>query len=1326
MTLYPRRNYLLSALSRVTLCLLGLVWTNHLNASGATLTLDAKRLNGLSQSDNGEVSASRGNGEVKSFWGYFPTALAPGWYQVKGEYRTEDINPMGSFVLDVNGPGINGQRQTLSPSEQWMPFTLFFRIQEEGIPKIQISDIKEAGADSYIRLRSLNYESCALKEGENLLLNSDFELGQEGAVPVGWFWQYNGSLENYATKRPSDFRKGQQSLLMGGGEEDYNLSSNSVPLPTRGDYTFSIWAKSEEPGTILTLMLIGDLYKWHKQQAFRLSSEWQEFIIHKKCPEDSQNPFAYARLSLKKGGSAILDGAKLVWTDSSEEHAAIEYPAYFPVKGELNNMLWNSGFELGMNNWMYDFFGIKTFEGALVPGIQDDKGIDGSAAMLLSANNCLISGSVPIVVGETYTLSAYVKPRADNNNIKMMFLDPGWKNISKSFSNLPVNEWTRIHYTAKWEKPSLREKAYVRIDGNDVLIDNLQLERGVLTEYRPGDLQAGFVTGSKSYFFRDEEAPDYSLKLVSAVDEPEAVTIKVGITDAWGKTVDTITLNETIAPGANEFPLALPSIYLGVFDLKASVTDAQGKLLAQCPSRYAVLEPALRDDENPMGLFDIQIETLSLPPWLIEKNKPLWRALGAQSNRIFITQKSKETLDLDPEVVASAKERFEMQLNDGLDSLMLSLGRLPYALEDEFLASESLTDEQLAAYSTYIRNVVEAFQDQVLYYEILNEPNLWRYRSGPNKGYPTMPPAKCVQLLKTAYETIKSINPELQVVGVCLNSTDFNYLRGVLEAGGANYMDVFSFHPYRTSPDIPDVYDDLVIFRELLDSYGFTGPMVNTEQYFAANKYIMHGSDGESFKFYYVPGDEELDAAAKTIRTYIYHAALRVPYYAFSPQLTLFRYGGYDQEYLFYFFGAYNAATRFLVNAGEGEPLALGSTIRAFAFINAEGGPLVTLNTRDGANLAGTMTLAADVQCFDMMGNAFSQGGTEKTIPLGSTPVYLKFPEGTTLEGIAKKLMNADVLGLGAPFDIQASLSGENTITVTVTNRLNKVSAGHVELSGLPAIWNIQEPNQKFDDLNPGDSVHLSFSGSLDIQMMHPYSLSVLVSSDSDEFVKEDKTLLPLLSTYNKDIVADGALEDWENAQWLTVGEDQLTFFEPKPEYTGNDDLSAELAVAWCEDYLALAVKVTDSKFVEPESSASAWNADSIQIYFDQLNNAMDGDDFYDGDDVSYAISFVDGQSTAWLEKGSEGRYIGEANASTGDDRVVRVKVTRQGNQTIYEIVIPRECLPMVNFEEGQVIGFSMLVNDTDGDGRKALTLTPAGTQPHRRPYLFLDMCLIK
>ena len=80
---------------------------------------------------------------------------------------------------------------------------------------------------------------------------------------------------------------------------------------------------------------------------------------------------------------------------------------------------------------------------------------------------------------------------------------------------------------------------------------------------------------------------------------------------------------------------------------------------------------------------------------------------------------------------------------------------------------------------------------------------------------------------------------------------------------------------------------------------------------------------------------------------------------------------------------------------------------------------------------------------------------------------------------------------------------------------------------------------------------------------------------------------------------------------------------------------------------------------------------------------------------------------------------------NAGSVKNARLKVTRNAGVTLYELVLPVKDLNPIQLKEGQKFGFAPLINDDDGDYRKrALTLTPSGTEPSNRPDLFPTVIL--
>ena len=103
-----------------------------------------------------------------------------------------------------------------------------------------------------------------------------------------------------------------------------------------------------------------------------------------------------------------------------------------------------------------------------------------------------------------------------------------------------------------------------------------------------------------------------------------------------------------------------------------------------------------------------------------------------------------------------------------------------------------------------LTQIVQQFHGDVKYWEPLNEPN-YKYSGADfvNKE------------LKPFYQTVKAVDPSCKVLGpgiVTIGPNGLTWIEDFLKAGGANYIDAFSFHAYN------NVNGDLTLARESLDN----------------------------------------------------------------------------------------------------------------------------------------------------------------------------------------------------------------------------------------------------------------------------------------------------------------------------------------------------------------------------------------------------------------------------------------------------------------------------------------------------------------------------
>ncbi|MGY4858073.1 glycosyl hydrolase [Cryobacterium sp. AP23] len=106
------------------------------------------------------------------------------------------------------------------------------------------------------------------------------------------------------------------------------------------------------------------------------------------------------------------------------------------------------------------------------------------------------------------------------------------------------------------------------------------------------------------------------------------------------------------------------------------------------------------------------------------------------------------------------------------------------------------TPEGLAAYAEFTNAVVSHYGSPAV--EVYNEFN----NPPMNKGA-CGPTAACyVPLLKATAERVKADHPETLIVGPSIARTDDVFLTELYQAGGLNYLDAVSWHPYDYGPGI--------------------------------------------------------------------------------------------------------------------------------------------------------------------------------------------------------------------------------------------------------------------------------------------------------------------------------------------------------------------------------------------------------------------------------------------------------------------------------------------------------------------------------------------
>ena len=202
------------------------------------------------------------------------------------------------------------------------------------------------------------------------------------------------------------------------------------------------------------------------------------------------------------------------------------------------------------------------------------------------------------------------------------------------------------------------------------------------------------------------------------------------------------------------------------------------------------------------------------------------------------------------------------------------------------------------------------------------------------------------------------------------------------------------------------------------------------------------------------------------------------------------------------------------------------------------------------------------------------------------------------------------------------------------------------------------------------------------------------------------------------------------NLCWTAVRNNDTLMYAEKDyqikqitDWKGKNDLSAKSCIEWDEENMYLFCEVTDDIFNQPEPAATSYKGDSVQVGI-----------FY-GNEVQVAI----GQKNIsfhelCMSKTPDGdrvyRFLAQDDSHPAGDITDKcdIAIMREGNKTVYEFKIPWTNLLMEGQQPklGDKLGFSFLVNDNDGNGRRGWIEYASGIGESKNTTLFTYLKLIK
>jgi hypothetical protein len=213
-----------------------------------------------------------------------------------------------------------------------------------------------------------------------------------------------------------------------------------------------------------------------------------------------------------------------------------------------------------------------------------------------------------------------------------------------------------------------------------------------------------------------------------------------------------------------------------------------------------------------------------------------------------------------------------------------------------------------------------------------------------------------------------------------------------------------------------------------------------------------------------------------------------------------------------------------------------------------------------------------------------------------------------------------------------------------------------------------------------------------------------------DDWKQEFRQYINLLAAQgiSEPVDIDGAMDEWQDGIPFYL-DTQIQAYSID-EWRGTDDISGTGYLKWDENYIYLCVKVRDDIFSQPERDDRIWKGDSVQFALDFQRNQNEVAKGHH--EIGFALCGED--VCVW-------RWLAPHGMEKGNFNHCQASITTENDTTIYEIAIPwHALLPEGRAPEpGEVFGFSLIINDNDGDGRRGWIEYMKGIGRTKDPNLF-------
>ncbi|MBN2300982.1 MAG: right-handed parallel beta-helix repeat-containing protein, partial [Lentisphaerae bacterium] len=576
----------------------------------------------------------------------------------------------------------------------------------------------------------------------------------------------------------------------------------------------------------------------------------------------------------------------------------------------------------------------------------------------------------------------------------------------------------------------------------------------------------------------------------------------------------------------------------------------------------------------------------------------------------------------------------------------------------------------LTKWLEYVEETVSHFQNEIKYWEVLNEP------------YSKWSPSNYIALVDATVPVIKAANPQAVIVGPCGHGYG-EWLQGLLDNGLTDLIEVGSFHGYGMNSAAAGAVMDALKgdgkINTIFDSENSAG---------WGDSFFCQSWQGRSFS-----GSGTYNKIAETMaRSFLLERGegVNVYFHYWSP--TYEAYQNYPSfightGYLKPRGVVFTIANWLTDGYAPIETFVLGDYARCYVFQKGNQRVAVLWDERAGKAFS-TATITdpgPGLELLDMMGNPdvrTQQAGGLLSFEFSGAPIYMRMEDDLTAI-----LTNSLISNIGLDrFTACASLasSGEQFgIVLDLYNKDTEAKEGITTLVSVPAGCSPAN-NQVLFAVAGKESTKPFFPLWQTPESMHNGVFQWQIVA-SDGIVQNVETVLNFLAAPKaEDVVLDGNLDEWENTPkgYLQTLSQVVA---GKRNWQGQQDISGWFSTQWDADYLYVAINVTDDNYIAPPYIN--WNADVAEIFLDL-------------DLVSDRRASYNNSDEVQLEAGLNNMAEFEFQPNIYD--LLQGTGTETANGYQLEIAFPLKEEGMQGYE-GFTLGFDVALDDEDasGQGRK-------------------------